>query len=194
MAPPLAVLAGGFATFGLAALAHGSGYVAVYIFGLVLGDAKKMRERDAALAFGGQLAALAEVAMFVLLGVALARVPLRDSVLDATALALVLVLVIRPLVVYPILRALRNSRDDAIFATVGGLKGAVPILLAALPLQAGLAGSRELFALAGLVVMLTLAFQGPALARLAARYAGKGPGLGEPVGVGDATRSRDPPP
>jgi cell volume regulation protein A len=187
MAPPLAVLAGGFATFGLAALAHGSGYVAVYLFGLVLGDDAEMRERDEALAFGAQLAALAEVAMFVLLGVALARVPLRDSLLDATVIALVLVLVIRPLVVYPVLRALRNSRGDAIFATVGGLKGAVPILLAALPLQAGLAGSRELFALAGLVVMLSLAFQGPALARLASRRASKPAAMG----VGDAAQSSE---
>src|SRR5262249_36598624 len=150
------MLAGGFATFGLAALAHGSGYVAVYLFGLVLGDDEDLPEREDALAFSGQLAALAEVAMFVLLGVALARVPLRGFLLDATVIALVLVVVIRPLVVYPALRALRSSRDDAVFATVGGLKGAVPILLAALPLQAGLAGSEELFALAGLVVMASL--------------------------------------
>jgi cell volume regulation protein A len=62
-----------------------------------------------------------------------------------------------------------RSRGDAVFATIGGLKGAVPILLAALPLQARLVGSERLFALAGLVVLLSLALQGPAVARLAQR-------------------------
>ena len=127
MVPPLAVLAGGFATFGLAALAHGSGFVAVYLFGLVLGDDVDLPEKDAVRAFGEQLASLAEISMFLLLGVALAQVPLRDSVVDALVMTIVVVLVVRPLLVYPALRALHRSRDDAIFATFGGLKGAVPI-------------------------------------------------------------------
>jgi cell volume regulation protein A len=81
------------------------------------------------------------------------------------------VVVVRPLLVYPALRALRRTRGEAVFATAGGLKGAVPILLAALPLQARLAGSDRLFALAGLVVLASLAFQGPVVARLAPRLA-----------------------
>ena len=136
MAPPLAVLAGGFATFGAGALAHGSGFVAVYLYGLVLGDDADLPQADAVRAFGEQLASLAEIAMFVLLGVALAQVPLRGSVVDAAVLTLVLVLVIRPAFVYPALRLFRRSHEESVFATAGGLKGAVPILLAALPLQA----------------------------------------------------------
>ena len=182
MAPPLAVLAGGFATFGLAALAHGSGFVAVYLFGLVLGDDVDLPEKDAVRAFGEQLASLAEISMFLLLGVALAQVPLRDSVVDALVMTFVVVLVVRPLLVYPALRALHRSHDDAIFATFGGLKGAVPILLAALPLQAGLAGSEHLFALAGLVVIASLAFQAPALARLASRFPATRSGLDQEGG------------
>jgi cell volume regulation protein A len=171
MAPPLAVLAGGFATFGLGALVHGSGFVAVYLYGLVLGDDADLPQADAVRSFGEQLSALAEIAMFVLLGVALAQVPLRHAVLDATLLTIALVVVVRPLLVYPALRALRRTRGEAVFATAGGLKGAVPILLAALPLQARLAGSDRLFALAGLVVLASLAFQGPVVARLAPRLA-----------------------
>ena len=57
------------------------------------------------------------------------------------------------------------------FASAGGLKGAVPILLAALPLQADIDGSRRIFALAGLVVLASLAVQGPAVARLAPHVA-----------------------
>lgn len=79
MAPPLAVLAGGFATFGLAVLAHGSGFVAVYLYGLVVGDDSDLPQADAVRSFGQQLASLAEIAMFVMLGVALAQVPLRAS-------------------------------------------------------------------------------------------------------------------
>ena len=115
--------------------------MAVYLFGLVLGDDVELPEKDAVRAFGEQLASLAEISMFLLLGVALAQVPLRDSLVDALLMTFVVVLVVRPLLVYPALRALHRSRDDAIFATFGGLKGTVPILLAALPLQAGLAGS-----------------------------------------------------
>jgi cell volume regulation protein A len=174
MAPPLAVLAGAFATFGLGALAHGSGFVAVYLYGLVLGDDADLPQADAVRSFGEQLASLAEIAMFVLLGVALAQVPLQGALVDAAVLTLVLVLVIRPALVYPALRAFRRSRDEAVFATAGGLKGAVPILLAALPLQAQLDGSRRIFALAGLVVLASLALQGPVVARLAPRVAESG--------------------
>jgi potassium/hydrogen antiporter len=171
MAPPLAVLAGAFATFGLGTLAHGSGFVAVYLYGLVMGDDHDLPQADAVHAFGEQLSSLAEIAMFVLLGVALAQVPLRHAVLDAALLTLALVLVVRPLIVYPTLRAFRRSHGDAVFGTMGGLKGAVPILLAALPLQARLAGADHLFALAGLVVLASLAFQGPLVAWMAPRLA-----------------------
>jgi potassium/hydrogen antiporter len=171
MAPPLAVLAGAFATFGIGSLAHGSGFVAVYLFGLVLGDDADLPQADAVRAFGEQLASLAEIAMFVLLGVALAQVPLRGELADAALLTLVLVFAIRPAIVYPVLLAFRRTRAEALFATAGGLKGAVPILLAALPLQSELDGSTRIFALAGLVVLASLAIQGPAVARLASKVA-----------------------
>jgi cell volume regulation protein A len=167
LAAPLAVLAGAFATFGLGSLAHGSGFVAVYLYGLVLGDDAEIPDVEAVSAFGEQFAALVEIAMFVLLGVALTRVPLQGRLVEAALLTAVIVFVVRPALVYPALRAFRRTRAEAVFATAGGLKGAVPILLAALPLQAGLAGSQRIFALAGLVVLASLALQGPVVARLA---------------------------
>jgi cell volume regulation protein A len=90
---------------------------------------------------------------------------------DAAVLTLVLVFVIRPVFTYPVLRGFRRTPLEATFATVGGLKGAVPILLAALPLEARLDGSERIFALAGLVVLASLALQGPVVARLAPRVA-----------------------
>jgi cell volume regulation protein A len=173
MAPALAVVAGAFATFGIGVLAHGSGFLAVYLFGLVLGDDSDLPEVDVVHSFSEQLASLAEIAMFVLLGVALAQVPLRGAILEAAALTLVLVCVIRPVFTYPVLRAFRRTPLESTFATVGGLKGAVPILLAALPLEARLEGSERIFALAGLVVLASLALQGPLVARLAPRVAGE---------------------
>ncbi|MDX6618643.1 MAG: potassium/hydrogen antiporter, partial [Gaiellales bacterium] len=167
LATPLAVLAGAFATFGLGSLAHGSGFVAVYVFGLVLGDDADLPDAAAVRAFGEQFASLAEIAMFVLLGVALTQVPLEARLLEAAILTAVLVFVIRPALVYPALRAFRRTRREAVFATAGGLKGAVPILLAALPLQAGLDGSERIFALAGLVVLASLGVQGVVVGRLA---------------------------
>jgi potassium/hydrogen antiporter len=137
----------------------------------VLGDDADLPQAEAVRSFGEQLASLAEIAMFVLLGVALAQVPLRGALADAAVLTLVLVLLIRPAFVYPVMRAFRRPHGEAVFATAGGLKGAVPILLAALPLQAQLDGSQHLFALAGLVVLASLALQGPAVARLAPRVA-----------------------
>ncbi len=171
MAPPLAVLAGAFATFGLGSLAHGSGFVAVYLYGLVFGDDADLPQAADVRAFGEQLGSLAEIAMFVLLGVALAQVPLQGALTDAAVLTAVLVLLIRPGIAYPALRAFRFSHGEALFASAGGLKGAVPILLAALPLQAHLDGSPRIFALAGLVVLASLAVQGPVVARLAPRVA-----------------------
>jgi cell volume regulation protein A len=164
---PLAVLAGAFATFGLGSLAHGSGFVAVYLYGLVLGDDTDLPDARAVHAFGEQVASLAEIAMFVLLGVALTQVPLQGRIVEALVLTAAIVLVIRPALVYPALRAFGSTKPEAIFATAGGLKGAVPILLAALPLQARLEGSERIFALAGLVVLVSLAVQGPLVSRLA---------------------------
>ena len=189
MAAPLAVLAGAFATFGLGTLAHGSGFVAVYLYGLVLGDDADLPQADAVRAFGEQLASLAEIAMFVLLGVALAQVPLRGALARRRRADA------RPrlrrsgrLFVYPGAAPSAARAAEAVFATAGGLKGAVPILLAALPLQAGLDGSTRIFALAGLVVLASLALPGPG--RRAARAAAL-PRLA-PGGVGERREDAEP--
>jgi cell volume regulation protein A len=168
VAPALVVSLGAFLAFGVAGIAHGSGFLAAYLFGLVLGD----RLRDARAAVGrlhDQLSSLAEVGMFVLLGVALMTIPLRGSLADAAVLAVLLVLVIRPLVAGPLLVVSGLGRGGSIFGVWGGLKGAVPILLGSLPIARGLAGGERLFALVGLVVVFSLLAQGLTLGRLAQR-------------------------
>jgi cell volume regulation protein A len=170
-AAPLVVLAGAFATFGLGALAHGSGFVAVYLFGLVLGDDADLPGADAVRGFGEQLASLAEIAMFVLLGVALAQVPLQGRLVEAGALTVAVVFLIRPLCVYPLLRAFRRSRADALFATAGGLKGAVPILLAAFALLAGVREGQQIYDLVFIVVAFSVIVQGATIPFAALRLA-----------------------
>lgn len=172
MAPALAVLAAGLATFGLATLAHGSGFLAVYLCGLVLSDDRELPERAEVLAFTGELASLAEIAMFVLLGVALATISISSVLVDGLMLAAVLVFIVRPLVAFPMLRRLGLDAREASFATVAGLKGAVPILLAAIPLVAGIDHATRIFGIVGVAVLASLAVQGIALARAAPKLLG----------------------
>jgi cell volume regulation protein A len=168
VAPALVVSLGAFLAFGVAGVAHGSGFLAAYLFGLVLGD----RLEDVRATVGrlhDQLSSLAEVGMFVLLGVALMTIPLRGSIVDALLVAALLVFVIRPLVAGPVLAAFGFGRGSSLFGVWGGLKGAVPILLGSLPIARGLAGGERLFALVGLVVVFSLLVQGLTLGRLATR-------------------------
>jgi potassium/hydrogen antiporter len=183
MAPALAVLAAGLGTFGVATLAHGSGFLAVYLCGLVLGDDRDLPERDDVLAFTAELASLAEIAMFVLLGVVLATVDISVVLLDGLILAIVLVVLVRPAVCFPILRAFRFDPRESSFAVLAGLKGAVPILLAAIPLISGIDDADRIFGIVGVAVIVSLAVQGIALSRLTPRL------LGDAAGVVSASKT-----
>jgi potassium/hydrogen antiporter len=168
VAPALVVSLGAFLAFGVAGIAHGSGFLAAYLFGLVLGD-RLQDARTAVARLHDQLSSLAEVGMFVLLGVALMTIPLRGSIVDAVVIGALLVLVIRPVVAGPVMGAFGLGRAGSSFGVWGGLKGAVPILLGSLPIARGLAHGNKLFALVGLVVVFSLLVQGLTLGRLARR-------------------------
>jgi len=169
LTPTLTVLAGGFLAFGAAAAAHGSGFVAVYLFGLLVGDRVALPERDLVLSFHDQLAGLAEIGMFALLGIALAHVGVRSGIAGGLALAAFLVVVVRPAIAVAGARPARLSGAETRFVAIAGLKGAVPILLAALPLQAGVADAPRILAIASVAVIVSLAVQGLLVARLARR-------------------------
>jgi potassium/hydrogen antiporter len=167
-APALAVLAGAAVSFGGAALLHGSGFVAVYLFGLVAGD-RDVPDRHEVIALHSELAHLGEVAMFVLLGVAVTKVDLGDVAVDGLVLALAIMVVLRPLLTYPTLTLFGYSRAEAVFGSLAGLRGAVPILLASLPIAAGLAEGDTILALTAVVVFASLLVQGVPLPRVAER-------------------------
>jgi cell volume regulation protein A len=165
-APALAVLAGAGFAFGLAVVLHGSGFVAAYLYGLVAGD-RTIPDRDGVIALHSELAHLGEVAMFVLLGVAITRVDLGSALVDGALLALAIMVVIRPLLTFPTLRGFHYTRAEAAFGALAGLRGAVPILLASLPLAAHLAHGGEILALTAVVVIASLVVQGIPLPRVA---------------------------
>jgi potassium/hydrogen antiporter len=168
LAPALSVLAGGFAAFGAAALLDGSGFLAAYLFGLIVGDRDRLEGRAGVLGLHGDLSSLAEIAMFVLLGVSLTRVSLSVEIADALLIGALLTLVFRPVMAYPTLRLLGLSKAESAFGVWGGLKGAVPILLGSLPVAAGLGYGPRVFALTGVVVLISLVVQGGTLGRAAA--------------------------
>jgi cell volume regulation protein A len=178
---PLRTLAASGVIYGIAAVAHGSGFLAVFVAGLILSDVrapfKAQIER-----FHSSLASLAEIVVFVALGltVDLGGLGERHLWLDGLALALVLAFVARPLVVAALLAPADLTRGEKTFVMWGGLKGAVPILLAALAVIGGAAHARDIYEIVFVVVAFSVVVQGATIP-FAARRLGVPMRLVEPV-------------
>ena len=157
--PVLALVLAG-ALYGVTSLAHGSGFLAVFILGLALGDARAPYKGEIE-RFSGSLASLAELAVFVALGLTISISGLSGGVwLDGIVLALALALLARPLVVLLALGVARLSWAERAFITWSGLKGAVPILLAAFALLGGVAGAERVYGVVFVVVLVSVVGQG----------------------------------
>jgi cell volume regulation protein A len=164
--PVLALVLAG-ALYGVTSLAHGSGFLAVFIAGLFLGDARAPYKGEIE-RFSSALAGLAELVVFVALGLTIDISGLSGRVwLDGIALALVLVLLARPLVVLLTLGLARLSWAERAFITWSGLKGAVPILLAAFAVLGGVAGSDRVYGVVFVVVLVSVVGQGTLVPRVA---------------------------
>jgi potassium/hydrogen antiporter len=166
---PLRVLAGALVTYGAASAAHGSGFLAVFVAGILIGDQRAPYKREIE-RFHAALASQAEIVAFVLLGltVHLADLTSQDAWLIGLLLALLLALVIRPLLVGLLLWPVRLRLGERVFVLWTGLKGAVPILLGALILTEGGAASGRLYQIIFVVVAFSVIVQGglvPTLAR-----------------------------
>ena len=135
---PLRTLAGALALFGVATLAHGSGFLAVFVAGILIGDARAPYKREIE-HFHSGLSSLAEIVAFVVLGltVDLGVLAAPDVWVPGVALAAVLTIVIRPPVVGPLLAGSGLTRNEKSFVMFAGLKGAVPILLGSFILGRG---------------------------------------------------------
>jgi cell volume regulation protein A len=156
---PIVVLALALLTYAVAAMAWGSGFLAVYIAGLVAGNAR-IRHGVSLQRFQEGITWLAQIAMFLTLGLLATPSQFPTVAAGAVALAAFLILVARPVAVWICLVAFRFSRQEMAFISWVGLRGAVSILLATLPVIAALPNGRLMFNVAFVVVLTSLLVQG----------------------------------
>ena len=164
---PILAAACGVLAFGLAAVLGGSGFLAVYLAGIVIGNGDVVFRRGILL-FHDAAAWLAQIVLFVVLGLLSFPSRLLAVAGDGLVIALVLILVARPVSVWVSAIPFRFRPAELAFLSWGGLKGAVPITLATFPLMAGVAGSEVLFNVVFFVVLISALTQGwtlPAAAR-----------------------------
>ncbi|MFW3168990.1 potassium/proton antiporter [Geodermatophilus sp. CPCC 206100] len=156
---PLATLALCVLAFAAADLAHTSGFVAVYLAGVVLGNAA-LPHRSASMGFAEGMASLAQIGLFVLLGLLASPLRLGDALLPALAVGLALLLVARPLSVLASLVWFRMPLTQQAFISWAGLRGAVPIVLATFPVAAGVQGAVRIFDTVFVLVVVFTLIQG----------------------------------
>jgi cell volume regulation protein A len=164
---PLAVLSLCFLAYGAAAAAHASGFAAVYVAALVLGNSD-LPHRAATRSFGEGLAWLAQIGLFVMLGLLLSpgRIGL-ETIGYAVVAGLVLTLVARPLSVLVSAVVQPMPLRELSFISWAGLRGAVPIVLTTIPLAEGVRDSERLFDLVFVLVVLYTLVTGPTLPTVA---------------------------
>ena len=158
---PLRTLAISIGLYGLATVLHGSGFLAVFLAGILVGDVAAPFKREIE-RFHSSLASLAEIIAFVVLGltVSLTDVLHGDSWLIGLVLAVLLAFVVRPLLVGPLLLATRLRAAERVFVLWSGLKGAVPILLGTYVLAAGTGQDRQVYEIIFVVVTFSVLVQG----------------------------------
>jgi potassium/hydrogen antiporter len=168
---PLRTLAAAGLIYGLASVAGGSGFLAVFIAGLVLGDLDLPHKRQIR-RFHMALASLAEIVVFVALGLTVNVTQLSENNiwLDGLVLAVALAFIARPIGLAPLLVPLRLRRGEKLFIAWGGLRGAVPILLAAFAILAEVDDARRLYEIVFVVVTFSVIVQGATIPFVASRF------------------------
>jgi potassium/hydrogen antiporter len=164
-APFVAVSA--LVVFAFANAVHSSGFLAVYLAGLVVGN-KQTRAHNSVVVFLDAVTWLAQIVMFVLLGLLAWPHRLADSLFGSVSVALVLMLIARPAAVFLCLAPFKFQWREMVFISWVGLRGAVGIFLASIPMLVGLPGAYLYFDVAFVVVLSSLLVQGWTVA-LAAR-------------------------
>ena len=159
---PIAVLAIAVGAYAAGALAHGSGFLAVYIASLLLGNAK-LPHRPATRGFAEGLGWIAQIGLFVLLGLLVTPHELGDDIVPAIVIGLFLTIVARPASVVISLLPFRTPWREQALMSWAGLRGAVPIVLATIPVVSGVTGSQKIFNIVFVLVIVYTVVQGPTL-------------------------------
>jgi potassium/hydrogen antiporter len=163
---PIATLSVAALAYGGAATLHGSGFLAVYLVGLALGSRTIPAERAVTIFHQG-LAGLAQVTMFLVLGLLVFPSQLWDVAVEGTVLALVLVFVARPIATAVATAASDFELRERVVLAWGGLKGAVPVVLATFPVIAAVSEGFEFFDIVFFAVLLSTLLQGSTFEPLA---------------------------
>ncbi len=163
---PLLVTAAGLTVFALVGLLDGSGFLAIYLMGIIIGN-RGLRKLDDILQVHDGLAWLAQLSLFLMLGLLLSPHDKMEYIPEGLALGAVLILVARPLAVFLSLWPFGFRWREQLFIAWVGLRGAVPIVLALFPLMAGIEHAALFPIIAFIIVTLSLLLQGTTLARAA---------------------------
>ncbi len=156
--------------YGAAAVAHGSGFLAVFVAGLIVGDVEAPFKREIE-AFQDGLSTLAEVLVFVALGLTVGISSLPASRwIDGLAIATFVAFVARPIVAGALLAPTRLRPGERLFVAWGGLKGAVPILLAAFALSQNVRDGQRIYGTVFVVVLASVIVQGSTISAVARRF------------------------
>jgi cell volume regulation protein A len=166
---PLRTLAAAIMIYGLATVAHGSGFLAVFIAGLLISDVRAPYKGEIE-RFHTALASLGEIVVFVALGLTITLDDIGlDEFLDGLLLAVILAVVARPIAAGVLLLPVRLRWGERLFVMWGGLRGAVPILLAAFALLAGIDDGRRIYEIVFVVVAFSVIVQGSSIPYVAGK-------------------------
>jgi cell volume regulation protein A len=165
---PVASLATAGLAFGLADVLHGSGFLAVYLAGLALGGAPIPAKRTIT-SFHDGLGWVAQLAMFLTLGLLVFPSQLGDVALEGAVLAVVVVMVARPVATVLATLPFRFSLGEKVVLGWAGLRGAVPVVLATFPVIEGVPGALGFFNIVFFAVILSTLLQATTFEGLAAR-------------------------
>lgn len=163
---PLLALAGGISLFGLTTLWDGSGFLAIFIVGVMIGNTSLPYSNDIH-RFHDGMAWLSQIGMFLMLGLLITPSNVIPIIVPAVAIAFVLIFIARPLAVVVSLLPFHFPWREQMFIGWCGLRGAVPIILALFPSLAGLEHTQTYFELVFFVVLISLVLQGWTIAPMA---------------------------
>lgn len=164
---PILLLSIVFATFTMTDLLKGNGYLAVYIAGVIVGNARLVYRKEINTFMNG-LTWLFQIIMFLSLGLLVNPHEMLDIAAVALLIGLFMIVIARPVSVFACLLPFRKISNKArLFVSWVGLRGAVPIIFATYPVIAGIDGSQQLFNIVFFITLLSLVVQGMSISSFA---------------------------